>query len=279
MVTIRKALSIGMASLKLSDTPFLDASLLLGHILGLSKEKLFASYPEHVSEKALIEYEKVLEQRERNIPIAYILKKQEFYGLSFFVDNRVLIPRPDTETLIETAIGLLKKHTGLRRILDLCTGSGCIGITMKHCIPDLTVTCSDISSDALEVCSYNSTVILGETLPLIKSNLFDNISGVYDMILSNPPYLTRMETEEMYTNHWPEPSLALAGGVDGLTLIHRIITKADTYLAPGGYILLESAPDQTYSIERELFASGFKESFVIKDLAERNRITVGRKPE
>ncbi len=279
MKTIREALTKGASLLAESDTPFLDASLLLTSVLNISKEKLLASYPDPVTDEQYNRYRELLDRREQNIPIAYLLNRKEFYGLPFFVDERVLIPRPDTETLVETALTLLHEQSTLTRILDLCCGSGCIGITLKHEAPECRVTCSDVSEDALDVCRLNSKKLLGEVLPAVKSNLLDSISGKFDIIISNPPYLTKKEVHRMADKKWPEPYLALEGGDDGLRFIRKIIADAGAYLAPGGYILLESAIDQTYYIGQELTAAGFTGSTVVQDLTGRNRVTLGRKQE
>ncbi len=277
MKTIRDALTYGASFLTDSETPFLDASLLLAFVLGMTKEKLFAQYPEPITEEQQALYKKSLEKRKNNIPIAYILKTKEFYGLSFHVDSRVLIPRPETETLIETAFSLLKKNGNIKNILDLCSGSGCIGITLKYFRPDCSVTCADISEETLDVCRYNSKNILGEVLPTVKSNLFDSLSKSFDMIISNPPYLTEDEVKIMIDQNWQEPPLALHGGEDGLFLIRKIINQAGSYLTPGGYILLESAINQTYDIAKELIDSGFSGTEIVQDLTGRNRVTIGRK--
>ncbi len=279
MKTIREALIKGASFLTESETPFLDASLLLASAMNITKEKLFASYPDPVTAEQYNRYRKLLDRRKKNIPIAYILKRKEFYGLPFFVDERVLIPRPDTETLVETALSLLDEQPNLTKILDLCCGSGCIGLTLKHEAPGCLVTCSDVSENALDVCRLNSKKLLGKVVPAVKSNLFETISGQFDIIISNPPYLTESEVHRMTMEDWPEPALALEGGKDGLRFIRKIITEAGTYLSPGGYILLESAIEQTYYIKQELTAAGFTESTVVQDLTGRNRITMGRKQE
>ena len=277
MKTIREALKEGASLLAGSKTPYLDASLLLADVLNLTKEKLFASYPDLISQEQYSRYVAALNKRKKNVPVAYILKKKEFFDLTFYVDERVLVPRPDTETLVETALSLFKKHPEFESVLDLCCGSGCIGITVKYALPECSVTCADISEGALEVCRYNSSNLLGEVLLTVKSDLFSALSGTYDMILSNPPYLKEAEVHQMNENVWPEPSLALDGGTDGLSFLRRIVEHAAKYLNPGGYLLLESAIDQTYYIEQGLIAAGFTETAVVQDLTGRNRVTLGRK--
>ncbi len=277
MTTVRDALAGGASLLTESETPFLDASILLASVLHCSKEKLYASYPDPVTDEQHSRYTELLRRRRDSTPVAYLLEEKEFYGRSFHVDNRVLIPRPDTETLIETVLPLIRRFEKPPRVLDLCCGSGCIGITIKSCEPNCAVTCTDLSRDALDVCTYNSKRILGELLPALESNLFENIRGTFDIIVSNPPYVTEREVQEMGGGNWPEPAIALEGGSDGLLYLRKIITEAGAYLAPGGYLLLESAMDQTYYVERKLAASGFCETAVVQDLEGRNRVTLGRK--
>ncbi len=278
MKTVREALFEGASLLTNSETPFLDVVLLLSHVLGISKEQLFASYPDPVSEERFAMYSAAVKRRKENYPVSYIRNEKEFFGLTFYVDERVLVPRPDTETLVESALKVIQENRKINSTLDLCTGSGCIGITIKHVFPDISVTCTDISPDALEVCKYNSTKLLGTPLPVIESNLFENIKGTFGIILSNPPYLKKAEMEQMKTSEWPEPYLALDGGDDGLIFIRKIIENAIHYLIPGGFLLLESAIDQTYSVEKMMISSGYTRTSIVRDLTGRNRVTMGRKP-
>ncbi len=277
METVRQALLKGASLLPGSETPFLDASVILSGILEISKEKLFAMYPDPVPEDKLAIYYTAIEKRRGNYPVSYITGKKEFFGLTFLVDERVLCPRPDTETLVEKAVEIINTDKSIKKVLDLCTGSGCIGISIKAAAPGISITCADISSGALEVCGKNTERLLKEPVKLVQSDLFDNIRGTFDMIVTNPPYVRSSEVNIIKSENSREPSLALDGGEDGLDLIRRIIDKAPEYLSPGGIILLESAIDQTYIIEKMLKEKGFHKTEIIKDLSGRNRVTVGRK--
>jgi len=277
METVRQALLKGASLLPGSETPFLDASVILSGILEISKEKLFAMYPDPVPEDKLAIYYTAIEKRRGNYPVSYITGKKEFFGLTFLVDERVLCPRPDTETLVEKAVEIINTDKSIKKVLDLCTGSGCIGISIKAAAPGISITCADISSEALEVCGKNTERLLKEPVELVQSDLFDNIRGTFDMIVTNPPYVRSSEVNIIKSENSREPSLALDGGEDGLDLIRRIIDKAPEYLSPGGIILLESAIDQTYIIEKMLKEKGFHKTEIIKDLSGRNRVTVGRK--
>ncbi len=277
METVRQALLKGASLLPGSETPFLDASVILSGILEISKEKLFAMYPDPVPGDKLEIYYTAIEKRRSNYPVSYITGKKEFFGLTFLVDERVLCPRPDTETLVEKAVEIINTDKSIKKVLDLCTGSGCIGISIKAAAPGISITCVDISSGALEVCGKNTERLLKEPVRLVQSDLFDNIRETFDMIVTNPPYVRSSEVDLIKSENSREPFLALDGGEDGLDLIRRIIDEAPGYLSPGGVILLESAIDQTYIIEKMLKERGFHKTEIIKDLSGRNRVTVGRK--
>ncbi len=278
MITVREALYRGASLLEKSETPFLDASIILSHILDISKEKLFASYPDPVDPGLMERYLEAMEKRKKNVPVAYITNKKEFFGLTFYVDERVLSPRPDTETLVETALEIVGKNPKVKKILDMCTGSGCIGISLKSSLPELAITCSDISPDAVDVCRYNSNRLLSKPVVIQISDLFEKITGEFDMIVSNPPYVPAAEVKAIRESSPAEPQLALDGGDDGLDLIREIIPASLEHLTPRGYLLLESSIEQTYSIERMMKKAGYTDIETRMDLTGRNRVTVGRKP-
>ena len=281
MKTIREVLAEGTSLLKnssaASETPFLDALILLTYVLGISKEKLLASYPDKISESHYNSYCELLNKRSKNYPVSYLIKKKEFFGLSFYVDENVLVPRPDSETLVEAALKILRDYPQMTNILDLCTGSGALAIALKHTLPNLNVICSDLSNNALEVCRKNSADILGKEIPSIESNLFDKIKGTFDIIITNPPYLTDKETEKMMETGWKEPDMALQGGEDGLDFIREIIYKAPDFLEKNGYLLIESSIDQTEIIRELMDSANYYNTGIIKDLSGRNRVTAGQR--
>ncbi|HAK45580.1 MAG TPA: peptide chain release factor N(5)-glutamine methyltransferase [Spirochaeta sp.] len=276
-MTFREALSgaaekLRKAEILFCDTPMLDASVLLAEAADMSREKLFASYPDTVSPEVLAEYEKLLEKRLSGLPVSYIRNRKEFFGREFYVDSSVLVPRPDTEVIIEKALQLLERSSA---VLDLCTGSGCIAATLKLEQPDLSLTASDISKPALTVASRNADA-LDAKISFAESNLFENISGRFDMIVTNPPYLKTGETDGMTTSGWPEPMLALDGGGDGLDLIRIIIITSLDYLNDNGYLLIEAGPQQAEVISALLQDAGFSDIEITHDMAGRNRVTSGR---
>jgi release factor glutamine methyltransferase len=281
MKTIREVLSDGTSLLKksvsTSDTPFLDAMILLAFILKISKEELLASYPDKITKSDETLFMDILQKRLSNYPVSYLINRKEFFGLGFYVDENVLVPRPDSETLVETAIDIIKTTPGINSILDLCTGSGALAIALNYNLPKLNILCSDISDTAIEICKKNSSTILGKEIATIKSNLFNKINKKFDMIITNPPYLTDKETDSMMKDKWPEPGIALRGGIDGLYFIRKIITDSPDYLEKKAYILIESSIDQTEKIKNLLDSGRFYNTKIIKDLSGRNRVTMGQR--
>ncbi|MFO7849876.1 MAG: peptide chain release factor N(5)-glutamine methyltransferase [Spirochaetia bacterium] len=278
MTTVRSALSEGTDRLGSLETPFLDATVLLAHALGITKERLLASYPEEIPKSILSTYNSYLGQRLSGIPVSYILCKKEFYGLPFYVDKRVLVPRPETETLIEAALDEIKSYPEKRRLLDVCTGSGCIAITLSYLHPELFVSASDISLEALEVARLNSRHLLSTAPRFIESDLFEEVEGKFDIIVSNPPYLTEEETEDMQIKGWPEPIIALNGGEDGLTQVREIAQQGFDHLTVNGYLLIEGDVRRVDAIAEILDASGYKDISIYPDLSGRGRAAGGRKP-
>lgn len=270
------------------DTPLLDSSVLLAFAAGLSREKLFSSYPDEVPEQTEITFRKFIRQRISGMPVSYIRNIKEFYGREFLVDQSVLVPRPDTEIIVEKTLEIIEDLTLKRdvnrvseskpsvEILDLCTGSGCIAITLKLEKPECTITGSDVSADSLRTASANADKLKAE-VDFIESDLFSDISESYDIIVTNPPYLKTGETNALLESGWPEPPSALDGGEDGLDLIRKIIETSMDYLSNNGYLLIEAGFEQAEQISEMLKKSGFSDVETIKDLGGRNRVTSGRK--
>lgn len=259
------------------DTPLLDAIILLAETMHISKEKLYASFPDSLPPEFYAQYKERLKKRCEGIPVSYIINKKEFYGITFYVDERVLVPRPDTEIAVETVAGLVKENPGIHSVHDLCTGSGCIAISLKSILPRLEISASDISGDALEVCKMNCRNILEQEIPLYQSDLLENIPGKFDLIVANPPYLTGREVDEMKKIGWPEPVLALHGGKEGLKISEMIIKQSGRKIKPGGFLVLESAPPLMGILSDQLKDDGFERIGIVNDLAGRERIIHGRR--
>jgi len=275
---VRSLLAQGYDTLFYAEvqTPFLDAVVLLAHSMAVTKEKLLASLPDEVPPAIEARFRELIDLRCTGRPVSYIIKRKEFYGLDFYVDERVLVPRPDTEVLVEKVLQCIRSDPRLRRVLDACTGSGCIGISVKHTAPGLDVSASDISASALEVAALNADRILGGALPAFRSDLLESVPGSFDLIASNPPYLRDDEVTDLRKLGWREPELALAGGRDGTALAERLIRTAPSRLNPGGWLVLEAAPLQINKLFALMDQAGFHTIDVEKDLAGSSRVIAGR---
>jgi release factor glutamine methyltransferase len=281
-MTARSLLTQGYDTLFYAEvqTPFLDAVVLLAHAMEVTKEKLLASFPDEVPPDAELRFRSFLDRRCTGVPVSYIRRVKEFYGLDFYVDERVLVPRPDTEVLVEKVLQCVHADPRLKRVHDACTGSGCIGIAVKRTAPGLEVSASDISTAALEVAAVNAGRLLGGTesraLPVFLSDLLESVPGSFDLIASNPPYLRDDEMEVLSKLGWREPELALAGGRDGTALAERLIRAAPARLNAGGWLVLEAAPLQITKLFALMDQAGFHTIDVEKDLAGSSRVIAGR---
>lgn len=241
------------------------------------RTRLLARLESSVSLDQEIRFEEMVAARCTGMAVAYILGRKEFFGRDFQVDSSVLVPRPDTEILVETALTAFPKDRRIR-VLDLCTGSGAIGVTLACERPDWEVVISDLDTDALEVARKNSIRLLGRELPGIESDLFASIHGEFDLIVSNPPYVPSRETSLLLAQGWGEPRLALDGGEDGLDLYRRLIPAALSHLSKGGFLYVESDGSQTDWLYSLFQTSGYEECTTLPDLAGIPRVTGGRKP-
>jgi release factor glutamine methyltransferase len=272
-----EAFLLGMQKLKEAqlEEAQLDARLLLEEICGTDHNTLLCHGDREVSEAEEEQYRKALEQRAVHVPLQHLLGYQDFMGLRFQVNEHVLIPRQDTEILVEEAMRYL--HDGMR-ILDLCTGSGCILLSLLHYSNDCEGTGVDISKEALQVAALNAE-LLGIKADFLKSDLYEKVTGKFDLLVSNPPYIERkviptlMEEVREY-----DPYIALDGGEDGLDFYRRIIGGAQDYLKRGGQILMEIGSGQAQAVSELLREAGFKEIDVCRDFAGLDRVVSGRLP-
>lgn len=272
-----EAFLLGMQKLKEAEIgeAQLDARLLLEEVCGTDHNTLLCHGDREVSEKEEEQYRKTIEQRAQHVPLQHILGYQDFMGLRFHVNEYVLIPRQDTEILVEEAMRYL--HDGMR-ILDLCTGSGCILLSLLHYSNDCEGTGVDISKEALQVAALNAE-LLGIKADFLKSDLYEKVTGKFDLLVSNPPYIERkviptlMEEVREY-----DPYIALDGGEDGLDFYRRIIGGAQDYLKRGGQILMEIGSGQAQAVSELLREAGFKEIDVCRDFAGLDRVVSGRLP-
>lgn len=276
-MTVRDLLNNGAKALQNhSESPRLDCSILLSYVMEIDRAKLLASYPDIVTDSNIKTFHSYLDLRIEGHPVAYILKEKEFYGYTFYLEEGVLTPRPDTEILVETAINIIENNN-LKTAVDMCTGTGCIAITLKKECENLNIIATDISPIAERVFTKNNNKLLDGKINFIHSNLFENIKDRrFDIIVTNPPYLTKKETDDRVDSGWKEPSLALDGGNDGLDLIRIIIKDATTALNPGGWLLIEAASLQMDDMKTEMFNHGYTEISIYKDIADMDRIIVGK---
>lgn len=217
-------------------------------------------------------------------PIQYIMGKTEFCGLDFVVNENVLIPRPETELLVETGFELLQARSSTlttndeRRILDLCTGSGCVAIALTKGILNCKMVASDISEEALGVAELNAEKHgLRDRIEFVKSDLFSDLNGSFDVILSNPPYIAGVEFSDLPEEVLREPKIALYGGEDGLDFYRFIFSEAGKFLKHGGYIALEVGFGQAGSIKNMIETSGgYEFTGTIKDFNDIDRIITAR---
>jgi release factor glutamine methyltransferase len=285
-VNVRAALSEGTGALGKScpGSPFLDAALLLGFSMDLDKERLLASMPDEVPSDALAAYRSCLSRRASGEPVAYIVGYKEFYGRRFAVDRRVLIPRPDTELLVEVALSLLPPLEGRSggkrspfRCHDAFTGSGCVGVSIAAERPGLDVSLSDASRDALEVARLNARTLLGRDLEIRQGDVLSAAHGSFGLVTANPPYVCSRLVEGIASRGEGEPRAALEGGERGLDLYPAIAAQAMELLADAGALAVEIGEEQGGEVRSMLRSAGYINVTVHKDLACHDRVVSGVK--
>jgi len=290
-MTVREAVAEGKRTLRSPyfnaqiTTPDLDASLLLAEAMQLSKEELITHWEKPLTPDTHKKFLELLERRTSGECVAYILGKKEFRDLEFFVNKSVLVPRPDTELLVDTISqrwgNSSEAGKNQKRALDLCTGSGAIAISMKHEMPYIEVWATDISEEALETAKANARQHqIAESIRFCQGHLFEALPTgfTFNAIVSNPPYIPSDEIARLPPEVQMEPRLALDGGRDGLEIIREIITGAPDYLEPGGVLLLEASPEQMKSIYAELEKNRFTNIKTYNDLSQMKRAIEGAMP-
>lgn len=277
MKTYKDALEYGKQRLlecEIEDAN-LDAWLLLEYVSGISRSWYFVHEDEEISENDIEEYQILIEQRGKHIPLQQLTKEAYFYGMKFFVNENVLIPRQDTEVLVEQVLSLSKEKENLK-LLDMCTGSGCILLALLANLKQALGTGVDLSEKALEVAQRNGKE-LGIEVSWVQSDLFDKVSGSYDIIVSNPPYIETsvieglMDEVKLY-----EPRMALDGTEDGLFFYREITMQAGKYLKNNGILAFEIGYNQGKAVSEFMKENGYKEVQVLQDLAGLDRVVTGR---
>lgn len=259
----------------------LIAEIIISNILNVDRMMLFTKYKEIVSDNDIEKIREYLKKIAKDkLPLQYLLNEQEFYGRKFYVNKGVLIPRQDTEILVEKAINIVKdKKIETPKILDIGSGSGVIGITMALEIENSKVLGIDVSDVAIEISNKNREILKAKNIKIVKSNLFENVSfKEFDMIISNPPYISRDEIDVMSENTltW-EPEEALFAENEGLYFYNEICDKGYEYLQKEGYLLFEIGYKQGEKVKTIMEKKGYKEIEIIKDLQGLDRVVVGRK--
>ena len=255
----------------------LDARLLLEAVCGTDRNDLLVHGEQPVAPEAEEKYLNWIRQRAEHIPLQQLTGEQDFMGLTFSVNEHVLIPRQDTEILVEEVLKEL--HDGMR-VLDMCTGSGCILLSLLHYSNDCEGLGVDLSAEALEVAGRNVLKVLtpekAEHAHFLQSDLFEKVEGKFEIIVSNPPYIASAEVEKLMPevrDH--EPRMALDGTEDGLYFYHRIIEEAGQHLVSSGMLFFEIGYDQGQAVSELMRTEGYREVQVVQDYAGLDRVVFG----
>ena len=251
----------------------LDARLLLEFICHTDRNALYAHGDQEIEDEKMQDFLQLIEKRAVHIPLQHLTGEQNFMGLYFLVNEHVLIPRQDTEILVEEIMRDL--HDGIR-ILDMCTGSGCILLSLLHYSNDCSGVGVDVSEDALAVARQNADRLAEKQAVFIQSDLFEKVEGSFDLIVSNPPYIRSQEIAGLMPEvREHEPHLALDGKDDGLHFYREIIKGAMPHLKRGGQLFFEIGYDQGEAVQALLAANGYTEIAVVKDYARLDRVVYG----
>ncbi len=262
--------------------PRLDAEVLLGHLLGKSRLQLYLDFEMPVFQENLTPFRELIKKRIAHTPVSYLTNQKEFMSLEFYVDERVFIPRPETEQLVETI--LTTQIDTSQRLLELGTGSGVIATILAVHQPEWDITATDLSEDALAVAKKNAeTHACTAQIKFLSGDLFEPIKAIdpngetqFDWIVCNPPYIKKTESENLSPDVRDyEPEIALFAGDDGLAVIRRLIAEAPEYLAPNGKLILEIGDTQADAVRTLISAEpAYCSPELIKDYAEKERIVL-----
>ncbi len=259
-----------------SERPLFEAELLLAHVMGVSRGELIALWPPYADACVIEAWEELIDRRASRVPIAYLSGYRQFYGRRMKVTPDVLVPRPETELLVERALALVRNKSAAV-VIDVCTGSGCVAAAIAHECPICRVFASDVSLPALRVAAGN---LRGTTGAIVAADLLTAFAtSCADVITANPPYIATAEIaslEPEVRDH--EPRLAVDGGSDGLTLIRPLALQALRTLRPGGTLLMEVGLHQADAVERVLTETGFAAVAAHDDLAGIPRMVEAHRP-
>ena len=275
-MTIKQAITKGMIMLKSNnvESPKLKARLLLQYVLDKPRQYIIVYDNKEIDKQQQWQYFVNIEKLTKGIPLQHITHRQEFMKMDFFVDENVLIPRPDTEILVEEVIKIAQKYNS-PRILDLCTGRGAIAISLKKFVPNADITAVDISEKALEIAQKNAEKLEAK-INFVKSDLFDKLDNKkFDIIVSNPPYIRKDEIKKLSEEVQKEPKIALDGGEDGLDFYRIIAEQAINYLKTGSFLCFEIGYNQKNDVIKIIEdEQNYKNTYCKKDLYGNDRIII-----
>ena len=264
------------------ESPRMEAELLLSHTLGLKRIMLYAHFDRPLEGAELASYRELVKRRARREPMAYITGSRGFWTIELKTDRRALIPRPDTETLVEAALKRLPSDS-TARVADVGTGTGAIALALAHERPLIQVFATDLSQDALDLAAQNAQALgLAQRVTLCCGDLLDALppdAHALDLIVSNPPYIGEQEREALSVDVRDyEPALALFSGPDGLDTLRRLVPAALEALRPGGQLLCEIGYAQGAAVRALFERAGFEQVDVLQDLGRRDRVVAGVRP-
>ncbi len=272
-MVIKELLEYGVEELSKNQytVPLNESRRILSFLLDKTYSQISVAEEDVVDEEVQTKFKNIINRRKKGEPLQYIINSANFYGYDYYVDERVLIPRFDTENL---AYEVIRISTGLNNpaILEIGPGSGAISATIAMENPESSVTGADISNEALAVCEINKEKYKISNLQFINSDVFENIGGKYDIIFSNPPYIKTEDMNNLQIEVKQEPTLALDGGKDGLYFYRKIVAESRKYLKPNGYLLFEIGYDQGQDVKNLLLDHGFNNKKIIKDLQGHDRV-------
>ncbi len=258
----------------------LEAQVLLAHVLQCSRTALYMGFDRPLAEAELGSYRSLIKRRLGGECVAYLVGEQELWGLPFYVDKHVLVPRPDTETVIEVARSQRADRAAPCRVLDLCTGSGAIAISLAKELPAATVIATDVSPEAGAIAAKNAERnAVADRVTVRVGDLFAPLAGErFDLIVANPPYIASAVIPTLAAEVRGEPVIALDGGADGLVFYDRICAEAAGFLEPGGALVVEHGYDQAEAVAARFARAGFTDITLVHDLGKHPRVTAGRAP-
>jgi len=255
----------------------LEAQLLLAHVLQCTRTQLYTGFDKPLGDPELAAYRALIKRRLAGESVSYLLGEQEFWGLAFYVDPHVLVPRPDTETVIDVARMLRTDRAAICRVLDLCTGSGAIAVALAKELPNATIVATEVSIDAVAIAKKNvERNAVADRVDVRFGDLFVPVAGErFDLIVANPPYIATAVIDTLSAEVRREPRLALDGGADGLVFYDRICGAARDYLVPGGALVVEHGFDQADAVRERFARAGFADIALVHDLGKNPRVTRG----